>query len=177
MKTMTLFLITLLPIGPLRAQSPGTWRQDGKAIADTDNIKSKDGFGAQLFLTESNKFFDDWNKPETPKIHQVQDARRNAAIFTAILFVDPAMDTAKRAKVTCHVVVRKPDGSVYGEDDLIGWNGKYLVPPHNLQLAQGRMGIRIEPNDPAGIYTVEATVRDDVRKVELELKATFKVTP
>ena len=37
------------------------------------------------------------------------------------------------------------------------------------------MGIRIEPQDPAGVYTVEATVRDEVRNVELDLKTTFKV--
>lgn len=153
-----------------------TWRKDGRPIVDTDTMKSKDGFGAQLFLTESDKFFDDWNKPETPKLPLVQEACRNVPIFTAILFVDPATDNTKRAKVTCHVIVRKPDGTIYGEDDLVGWNGNYVVPPHNLQLAQGRMGIRIEPEDPAGIYTVEASVRDDVKNVELQLKTSFKVT-
>ena len=138
-------------------------------------MKSKDGFGAQLFLTASEKFFDNWNKPKTPKLLLAQDARRNVPIFTAILFVDPGTDTTKRAKVTCHVIVRKPDGTVYGEDDFIGWDGKYVFPPHNLQLAEGRMGIRIEPDDPAGIYTVEATIRDEIKKVELRLKTTFKV--
>lgn len=156
MKTIALSLIVLLTFTSIRAQQPNTWLKDGKPIADTDSMKSKDGFGAQLFLTESAKFFDDWNKPDMPKVNPVQEARRNVPIFTAILFVDPAVDAAKRAKVTCHVIVRKPDGTVYGEDDLVGWDGNYIVPARNLQLAQGRMGIRIEPKDPAGTYTVEA---------------------
>ena len=175
MKSIALFLFALLSLAQLRAQQPDTWRKDGKLIADTNNMKSKDGFAAQLFLTESAKFFDDWNKPETPKLPPLQEARRNVPFFTAILFVDPATDTTKRAKVTCHVIVRKPDGTVYGEDDLVGWDGKHVVPLHNLQLAQGRMGIRIEPKDPSGIYTVEAMVRDDIKKIELQLKTTFKV--
>lgn len=176
MKTIVLSLIALLTFTSLRAQQPDTWLKDGKPMADSDSMKSKDGFGAQLFLTENAKFFDDWNRPETPKLNPVQEARRNVPIFTAILFVDPATDASKRAKVTCHVIVRRPDGTVYGEDDLVGWDGEYIVPPKNLQLAVGRMGLRIEPKDPAGTYTVEVTVRDNIKNVELRLKTTFKVT-
>ena len=177
MRLITLFFFALLAFTRIRAeQENATWRKDGKPVANADNMKSKDGFAAQIFLTESTKFFDDWNKPETPMVSPLQEARRNIPFFTAILFVDPTTDTIKRAKVTCHVIVRRPDGSIYGESDLIGWDGKYIVPPHNLQLAQGRMGIRIETKDPLGVYTVEASVRDDIKKIELQLKATFKVT-
>ena len=59
--------------------------------------------------------------------------------------------------------------------DVSGWKGKYIVPAHNLQLTERRMGIRIEPQDPPGVYTVEAVVRDNVKKIELPLKATFEV--
>ncbi len=176
MKIITLLLTVSLTFVPLQAQPSDTWRKDGEPMADTDNAKSKDGFGAQLFLTESAEFFDDWNKPETPTLPLAKEARRNVPIFTVVLFVDPATDAARRAKVTCHVVVRRPDGTVYGEGDLVGWDSPYAAPPHSLQLAQGSMGIRIEPDDPAGVYTVEATVRDEVKKVELPLKTTFKVT-
>jgi hypothetical protein len=175
MKTLTLSLISLLVVTSLRAQAPDVWRRDGKPMADTDNMKSKDGFGAQLFLTENARFFDDWNKPETPKLNPTQVARRNVPIFVAIIFADPAVDAAAQAKVSCRVVVRKPDGKIYAEENPVGLSGKYLVPPHNLQLAQQHVGIRIEPKDPAGIYAVEATVRDDIRNVELHLKTTFKV--
>src|SRR5262249_14108668 len=39
------------------------WRKYGKPIPDSENSQSKNGFGAQLFFTEDQKFFDDWNKP------------------------------------------------------------------------------------------------------------------
>ena len=81
MKSIALFLFALLSLAQLRAQQPDTWRKDGKLIADTNNMKSKDGFAAQLFLTESAKYFDDWNKPETPKLPPLQEARRNDPFF------------------------------------------------------------------------------------------------
>jgi hypothetical protein len=151
------------------------WRKDGKAAEDTDSMKSKDGFGAQLFLTESRKFFDDWNKPETPNLTPAREARRNIPIFTVILFAGAGSDAASQADVECHVTIRKPDGSVYGEKEFEGLKGKTAAGPHDLQLPKARMGIRIEPDDPSGTYTVEATVSDKIKKVDLKLKTTFKV--
>jgi hypothetical protein len=178
MKSLSLILLIVLPVSLLVAQDANSWRKDGKAVADTANMKSKNGFGAQLFLTESAQFFEDWSKPETPKLTTLEKekARRNTPVFTAILIVDPGTDASGAANVTCDIVVRKPDGTVYGEQkDVIGWKGKYIAPAHNLQLTEGRMGIRIEPKDPSGIYTVEAIVRDNIKKVKLPLKATFEI--
>jgi hypothetical protein len=150
------------------------WQKDGEAADDTESMKSKDGFGAQLFLTESQEFFDDWNKPETPELRTTETAQRNVPIFTVIMFVGPGMEGGQ-AKINFHVAVRRPDGSIYGEADLVGWDQEYPFSPENLQLTKQRMGIRIEPTDPAGTYTVEATVRDEVKQVELPLKMTFDV--
>lgn len=172
---IALCLSLILAFDSAQARQRDGWLEDGKPVVEADNVKSKDGFGAQLFLTESSKFFDDWQKPETPKLTPVGEVRRNVPIFTAILFVDPAVDEAKHAHVSCHVVVRRPDGKIYGEDKPVGWNGSYIVPPHDLQLATGRMGIRIETKDPAGVYTVEVTVRDEIKKIDLLLKTSFKV--
>src|SRR6266571_1134400 len=176
MKSLFLTSLTALLVSPLIAQDANSWRKDGKAVADTPNMKSKGEFGAQLFLTESAQFFEDWNKPETPKLTTLEKPRRNVPIFTAILFVDPGIDASGAANVTCDITVRKPDGTVYGEQkDVVGWKGKYIAPAHNLQLTEGRMGIRIEPQDPSGIYTVEVLVRDNIRKIELPLKTTFAI--
>lgn len=176
MKLLSFLLVVTLPGSLLIAQDADSWRKDGKAVADTLSMKSKDGFGAQLFLTESAQFFEDWSKPETPKLTTLEKARRNVFIFTAILFVDPGIDASGAADVTCDIIVRKPDGAVYGEQkDVVGWEGKYVVPAHNLQLTQGRMGIRIEPQDPSGVYMVETIIRDNIKKIELSLKTTFEI--
>ena len=180
MKLTILILISALIGTSSPKEDANSWRKNGKPVADTPNMKSKGGFGAQLFLTESAQFFEDWNKPETPKLTTLEGdkAHRNVPLFTAILFTDPGIDSEGSVDVTCDIVIRKPDGSIYGEQKgVLGWKGKYLVPPHNLQLTQGRMGIRIEPQDPSGTYTVEVIVRDNIKKVELSLEATFKIVP
>lgn len=178
MKSLSLLLLITLSVSPVLGQEANSWRKDGKAANETANMKSKDGFGAQLFLTEDAQFFQNWHKPETPRLTTLEKdkARRNVPIFTVILFVDPGTDASGAADVTCDIVVRKPDGTVYGEQkDMAGWRGNYIVPAHNLQLSAGRMGIRIEPQDPSGIYTVEAIVRDNIKKIELPLKTSFEI--
>ncbi|MEI6072661.1 MAG: hypothetical protein WCS31_12765 [Verrucomicrobiae bacterium] len=178
MKTVIYFLICVLFGASLLGEDSTAWRQDGKPVADTPHMKSKNGFGAQLFLTESAQFFKDWNKPETPSLTTLKNnkAHRNVPLFSAVLFVDPGTDSNGSVDVTYDIVIRKPDGSIYGaQKDFVGLKGKCVVPAHALQLAQERMGIQIDSQDPSGTYTVEITVRDHMKKVELPLKATFEV--
>ncbi len=113
-----------LPLSLMVGQDVNSWRKDGKPVTDTANMKSKNGFAAELFLTESAQFFEDWRKPETPKLTTLKKdkARRNVPIFTAILFADPGIDANGAADVTCDIVIRRPDGTVYGEQkDVVGW--------------------------------------------------------
>ena len=176
MKTTGVFLIAVLFGTSLLRDESTAWREDGKPAADTPNVKSKNGFGAQLYLTESAQFFEDWNKPETPNLPTLEKAHRKVPLFTAILFVDPGTDSNGSVDVTYDIVIRKPDGSIYGEQkNAVGLKGKYIVPAHDLQLAKERMGIQIDSQDPSGTYTVEVTVRDHIKKVKLPLKATFEV--
>jgi hypothetical protein len=152
------------------------WNDDGRTIPDSENRKSEKDFGAQLLLTEDTKFFDDWNKPETPQLNTTERARRMVPLHTVLLFSNPGLDQSESADVTADITVRKPDGSIYADQkDLPCWKGKYQAPPFSLQLAQGRLGIRIEPNDPGGTYLVEVKIRDNIKKVELKLRKTFVV--
>ena len=176
MKPFFFILKVVLLIGLLPAQGAESWQKDGKPAPDTPSMKSKNGFGAQLFLTEDAQVFQDWNKPETPKITRVEKARRNIPIHTVILFVEPGTDTTGTANVTCDIVVRKPDSGIYGQQkDTVVWRHKYLSHSHALQLSEGYMGIRIEPKDPSGTYTVEVIVRDHIKNIRLSLKTTFEV--
>jgi hypothetical protein len=138
-------------------------------------MKSKAGFGAQLFLTQETTVFQKWNTPEPPKIAPVTVARRDLPILTVLLFAGPGLGSSGRANVTCDFIAYKPDGSVYGKQpDAVVWNREF--PAHSgIQLSEGYMGIRIEPKDPAGTYTVEARVHDHIKKVDLVLKTPFQV--
>lgn len=147
-----------------------------KKFEDTPTWKSKDGFGAMLLLTEDAKYFEDWAKPETPHLTTTNKARRNVLLHTVLEFNNPGLKPDGTVDITVDMKALKPDGSVYGEDkNVVCWKGKYDAPAQNLQLAQAHMALRIEPQDPAGVYTVEALVHDNVKKVELPLKTTFEV--
>jgi len=178
MKTAFYFLISVLFGASLLGNDSTAWRKDLKPVADTPNMKSKNGFGAQLYLTQSTQFFEDWNKPGTPNLKMLGKAKRNVPLFSALLFVDPGIDSTGSVDVTYDILILKPDGSIYGEQkDFAGLKGKSVVPAHSLQLAKERMGIQIDSLDPSGTYTVEITVRDHIKKVDLPLSATFEVAP
>jgi hypothetical protein len=152
-----------------------SWQKDGKAAGNTASMKSKDSFGAQLFLTQDTGVFQKWNTPEPPKIAPVTEARRELPILTVLLFAGPGKDSSGRTDVTCDFIAYKPDGSVYGKQlNAVVWRREYAA-HSGIQLSEGYMGIRIEPKDPAGTYKVEARVHDHIKKVDLVLKTTFEV--
>jgi hypothetical protein len=144
--------------------------------SNTDNIKSKGDFGAQLWLVAGQDFFLDWRKPQAPAIDPIELVQRGEEINTAFIFYGPAHDTADLSSVTYDVTVLRPDGKVSSErKNLIGWQDLTPGSPRLLELGRDRLSIVIGPSDPAGLYTVQATVRDNVSHVELPLKQTFVV--
>lgn len=152
------------------------WMQNGTTLVETNNTKSCKGFGAQLWLTDKTKFFEDWNKP-TPGVmlQPTRRAIRGKPFFTVIIFVNPGVLPDGNCDVTGDIIVKKPDGTVYGEIRDANFWKKLPSPGNDLQLAVDYLGIVIEPNDPAGRYLVEAVVRDNVKGVELILSEYFTV--
>jgi len=149
--------------------------KDGKTVPDNDHQKTRDGFGAMMTFTDDEKVFENWQKPEQPKIRNVSTAQRGVPVHVLVIFANPGRDAKGESDVTYDAKALKPDGSVYGEfKDLEALKGEG-APSMYLQLAPAAMAIRIEPEDPAGVYTVEIVVHDNVRKVELKLKDTFTV--
>jgi hypothetical protein len=174
MKISRLLLALLLSLVVPAAYPADSWQKDGKPAANTASMKSKDGFGAQLFLTQDAGVLQKWNTPEPPKITPVTKARRDLPILTVLLFAGPGTDPSGRTDVTCDFIAHKPDGSLYGQQHATVWKREYQA-RSGIQLSEGFMGIRIEPKDPAGTYTVEARVHDHIKKVDLVLKTTFQL--
>lgn len=143
---------------------------------NTDNIKSNGSFGAQLWLIEGLQFFQDWVKPATPAIDPVRIAPRGQDIYTAIIFYGIAHDSAGLANVSYDITVHRPDGSIYShQKDLIGWQGLAPQDARSLELGRARIAINIAAADPAGLYTVDVLLRDNISRQELPLKQTFVV--
>jgi hypothetical protein len=144
--------------------------------SNTDNIKSKGNFGAQLWLVQGQQFFQDWVKPAAPSINPISLVPRGEDIYTVIIFYGLAHDQADLANVSYDITVHRPDGSIYSQSkNLIGWQGLAPQQSHTLELGRDHIDINIGMNDPAGLYTVDVLVRDNISRVELPLKQTFVV--
>ena len=125
---------------------------------------------------KGQQFFDDWRKPTTPTIDPVTIVQRGQTISTVVIFYGTGRDSKGTCNVHYDVIVKRPNGSVYDRrDDLVGWQD--LAPTSDRQLMLGRdfVTINISLDDPAGLYTVEASVRDNVSRQDLPLKQTFVV--
>lgn len=169
-KRFLLILIILLSFQPFVVSEEEGWFISGGRSPDTENIKTKDGFGAQLWLTNDEKFFDSWNKPETPRLTILKSTKRNEPVFVIILFINPGVNEKGKTDVTFDVSVKKPDGSIYADfKDLEVWQEKPALAKNQIQLAAKHIGIGIENEDPLGKYTIEVLVKDNIKKVELPL--------
>lgn len=169
----SMILLSLLAYLPVNAE----WQEDNdKLVEDSPHIKSIQGFGAQLWLTDDTEVFEKWNVP-TPgfQIAKVNKAERGKPILPIIIFANPG-EKDGLCDVTCDIVVKLPDGEVYGERKNGNcWKGLPSPPNGELQLGAETLGIVIEETDPAGRYTVEAIVKDNIKNLELQLEQYFDV--
>lgn len=152
------------------------WTANGKPVSDKPNLNIVNGFSVMLFLTDNPRIFEERNTKTPLNIEPLTKARRNIPIHAVILMSDPGVDSAGAADVTVDLAVRKPGGGIFAQTkDSVCWKGKYVAPAHSLQLSKGRMAIQINPGDLPGIYTVEITVRDNIKKIDVPVKTTFEV--
>ncbi len=154
-----------------------TLKKNGTNDADSSAMKTKNGFGAQLWLIDDQRFFEEWNKP-TPgvEIKPVNRAARGKPLSAVIIFTGATAGTNGLCDVTGSITVRKPDGDKYG--DITGANFWRELPPPKageLQLGVQSLGMIIEDQDPAGTYTVDATVVDNIAGTALTLTTEFVV--
>ena len=144
--------------------------------SNTDNIRASGNFGAQLWLTANATFAQDWRKPETPTIDPVEMVLRGQAVYTVIIFYGEARTPAGLGNVSYDITVLRPDGTIYNRrDSLIGFQNLAPADERELQLGRNNVSININPDDPAGLYTVNVTVHDNVSRMDLALKQTFVV--
>ena len=149
--------------------------KDGKPVTGP-NIGSAQGFTAQLWVTEHEKFFHQFAQGGNVRFDGTTHVRRDVPVFLTFFITGPGLDASEAAEVTADIIVRKPDGTVYFEGkDAPCWTGKYPYSADSTQVGDAKVKLRIEPQDPAGEYSVEATVHDKIKKVDLTLKKTFDV--
>jgi hypothetical protein len=148
--------------------------KEGKAVTGP-NIGSSAGFTAQLWMTEHEEFFREFAQGGAVKFDGTSHVRRDVPVFLTFFITGPGIDASGAADVVADIIIRKPDGTTYFEGkDAPCWSGKYPY-SESTQVADAKIKLRIEPKDPAGKYTVEATVRDKIKKAVVTLRKSFDV--
>ncbi|HEX4823809.1 MAG TPA: hypothetical protein VFV19_05825 [Candidatus Polarisedimenticolaceae bacterium] len=170
--------LVLIAIG---ATSPSgyQWYEDGKPVADTTWRKGWGQYGAMLHITDKpDELFAAWEKPGAGVPVSITDvAERGKPVVGVVFFTGCSVNDSGNCDAQAVFQVFKPDGSPYGKEEKgVLWNRQ---PPTagQLQLSVGAIGVRIEPQDPVGIYSIRARLHDVVSGAEVELTRTFRVEP
>ena len=177
MKQLLSYILAIVAVVILLPANAQTQPTSETSPTKEENVKASKGFGASLWLTDDADFFDNWNKESAGVlVRPAETATIGKPIFTVITFANPGADSNGLCNVTGDIVVKKPDGSVYGDTiDANFWKNLPPPPPVQIQLAYDYLVIAIEAKDPSGTYTVEAKVIDQVNDIQLTLLKSFQV--
>lgn len=171
-------LIGLLVSAPVQSQS-GYWRDSaGKPLAETESMRSKDGFAGSLLATTDEDWEQKWNTPpETkPSFTQASKVPYGKKVFILTFFANPKLDDLGNASVLCDLQISSPAGKVELEQrDMTCFSGQINGSPHNLYLSGPVIAFAGDPGDPPGVWAVQVLLRDAQRHVELPLRTTFEL--
>ena len=166
----------LLAFLPLIAQS-GWIDPTGKAIPDTESMRSAGDFGVQIVLTADEKQFRHvWSSSNTPpRLSTINAARVGEAVSALLIFHGCAPKACGVCDVDSEFTIESPDGSKTPAGGGPVWNEK-PVPPQQMQLGQASLTLGFGETDPVGEYKVVANIKDKVSGQALSVLARLKIT-
>lgn len=141
------------------------------------SVYAKDGLFLKVALVDDPKeFLEEWSKPpqlREPGLKTRTAFHRGEIVFPAIMYSTTALTPDGKANITCDLLFRRPDGSVYERmENLPVVDGK---PPKDVALGKSKAGLKIEDTDPPGRYTLKVTLTDHVRNETVEMLFEFTV--
>ena len=131
----------------------------------------------QVSTANVEKFLAEWAKPSEPaRLETQSSARRGETLHTFIVFGGCKADAAGDCQVTVDYQILKPDGAVYADQKNVPiYKGK-APPTSTFFLSDSSLGLRFEPQDALGAYTVKAAVTDHVAKLTLSTQQVLTAT-
>jgi len=150
-------------------------RDDNSEDGSLSAIKnySDNGLELHFVLIGDRNFFEEWEKPETPKISPKESYKRGDELFPIIIFSTDGKDENGNANLTYDIKIIKPDGTVYGEfKQLEVWKDS---PAPEMHLIKQPVTIRLEESDLLGIYKIESTVYENNKNQKIDFKLNFQV--
>jgi hypothetical protein len=176
MRSRVASLVLLALLAFTASAQVGWLDQQGHPAADTDSRKSQEGFGGWVIVTSDADWKAKWETPSStvPKFSQATTVARGKQVFVLMFFANPQLNPANEANVACDINVVRPDGSVStNQSNLVCFNGVLQGNPQMMYLSEPVIAFVGDPGDPAGEWVVRVTLKDNNRKVEVPLRASF----
>lgn len=172
-------LLALL-LTPLVAFAQDGWRNmDGNPIAESESVKSIEGFSAMLLVTPDQDWMEKWETPRehTPHFSEAKEVGPGGELFILTFLGNPQVDPASgMTDVACDFIVQRPDGSYsIRELDMPCFKAELKGDPKGVFLTTAWLKFIAEPADPRGTWVVMVTVKDRLRAVEVPLRTSFVV--
>jgi len=150
------------------AAAQAQWQEDGQQANESAWRKSDGDFGAMLLVTDQlQAFLEQWNRPPSPdyqpNISTADEAPRGGTVAAVVLFHGCAAGEQGTCRSVADFRVLRPDGSVYfAHENAPIWQD---LPPARgaIQLGLAKLAFQVKDDDPLGEYTIETTVRDEVK--------------
>lgn len=133
----------------------------------------KDGLQIHYALIKDKNFFEEWKKPEVPKIISSDTYKKGEDVIPIIIFSTDGKDINGNADLSYDITITKPDGSQYGHfEQLELWKDE---PAPVMHLVKQPIIIHIEKSDPVGIYKINSVVYENNKKVNVNFELSFQV--
>jgi hypothetical protein len=175
----TALLALLLTSNLAAGMQDSVWKDEhGKPVPDTDWQKSVSGFGGMLIATPDKDWEAKWKtSPETAPNFATSDKVALGGELTILaFFTNPQPDAAGLGSVSVDIDVKRPDGSVSSHaEGATCFRGKIEGPAENVYLCATTASFIGEATDPAGVWSVQVTLKDDIRKVSVPLATKFEL--
>ena len=135
-------------------------------------------FSGWLLVTDDQDWREKWDTPEQsiPRFNETDEVRLGEKITILTFYRNPLPDDKGLINISCDLTITKPDGSLsYQQDNMECANEKLQGNPHNLRLTYVIIDFIGEIGDPYGRWTVEVTLKDENRGVEIQLQTFFEL--
>jgi len=118
-----------------------------------------------------------FGQPGTRHLDRVARAEAGAELALKLVFTGPQADDKGVANVTYDLQVYRPDGKLYGASDYRALEAmRGAVPAGGVFDNRTKVVLMsFDPEDPAGVYTIKATLHDTVANRDLPLMTSVEL--
>jgi hypothetical protein len=149
-----------------------SFAQNTDSLVSTRHYK-EGGLEIGCLLMKGTSLLEEWAKPQTPVLTNASTYQRGDTILVALFVGTDAKEKNGDADVTYDATIFKPDGSIYGDfKQLDLWVN---APAPVFELVQQPIVIKVENNDPLGIYKISITVHENNLNRQVDFKMSFLV--